>query len=190
MKEVLLIRHGATAGNLQRRYIGRTDEPLCKLGKEQALALKAQVLHADHLFVSPAIRTIQTAELVFPGLPYTVVDDFRETDFGDFEGKTAEELAEDPRYQAWVDAGCMTPVPDGESIGQFKERCCRAFSAIVEALPHGSTAAFVIHGGCIMAILEASAKPKKDFYSYHVANGAYIRCSCGDKTLTIEEVSL
>ena len=34
MKKLLFIRHGATAGNLERRYIGYTDEPLCDLPAE------------------------------------------------------------------------------------------------------------------------------------------------------------
>jgi broad specificity phosphatase PhoE len=95
---------------------------------------------------------------------------------GDFEGKTAEELSNDPRYQEWVDNGCLTPVPNGESIAQFKARCCKVFAEILERLPAESTTAFVIHGGCIMAILEAFAEPKRDFYSYHIPNGAYLRC--------------
>ena len=33
---VLLIRHGKTIGNMQRRYIGCTDEPLCEQGVAQA----------------------------------------------------------------------------------------------------------------------------------------------------------
>ena len=62
---------------------------------------------------------------------------------------------------------------------------CGAFSDILQSLPEGSTAAFVIHGGCIMAILEAFARPKKDFYSYHISNGAFIRCVCRDGELFI-----
>jgi len=185
MKQILLIRHGATAGNLERRYIGRTDEPLCEAGTAQAQQLRKKGLQADYLYVSPARRTIQTAEIVFPDMAYTPVPDLWETDFGAFEGKTAEELSNDPRYRKWVDANCLSPVPDGESIAQFKRRCCSAFREIAGQLPEGSTA-FVIHGGCIMAILEAFALPKKDFYDYHIKNGAYIRCVYRDGNLFIE----
>ena len=38
-----LVRHGITAGNLQRRYVGGgTDEPLCEQGLTQLRALAAQ----------------------------------------------------------------------------------------------------------------------------------------------------
>ena len=41
--EIMLIRHAMTAGNLQRRYVGSTDEGLCPEGIELA-EQKAQFL--------------------------------------------------------------------------------------------------------------------------------------------------
>jgi alpha-ribazole phosphatase len=89
-----------------------------------------------------------------------------------------------------VDNGCLTPVPNGESIAQFKARCCKVFAEILERLPAESTTAFVIHGGCIMAILEACAEPKRDFYFYHIPNGAYLRCSYQQGYLFIQGVMM
>ena len=54
-----LVRHGITAGNLQRRYIGGgTDEPLCGQGLAQLKALAAQYRYpwADTVFSSPMKR--------------------------------------------------------------------------------------------------------------------------------------
>lgn len=184
--EVLFLRHGATAGNLEKRYIGRTDEPLCPLGQEQARALAKQGLAVEHLYVSPALRTVQTAQIVFPDTPYTTVPALWETDFGIFEGKTAWELESEPRYRAWVEAECKTPVPGGESVENFKARCCHAFQKIMAELPQEGSVGFVIHGGCIMAILEAFALPKQDFYAYHIKNGAFLRCVYRDGSLFLE----
>lgn len=97
MIELLFIRHGATEGNLRRRYIGRTDEPLCEAGVAQVKALQKRGLSVDRLFVSPMLRTRQTANILFPKMPYTVVDGFAEMDFGRFEGKAADELSGRPR---------------------------------------------------------------------------------------------
>lgn len=175
MIQLLFIRHGATAGNLEKRYIGRTDEPLCAAGIAQAEALRRLRFQADRLFASPMLRARQTAALVFPNTPCTLVDAFSETDFGMFEGKTAAELASCPEYQAWLASMCRGPIPQGERVADFKARCRAAFSALVSAIPDGSSAAFVVHGGVIMSILEAYAQPRKDFYAYHMENGVFLR---------------
>lgn len=174
MKVLYFIRHGATAGNLERRYIGRTDEPLCPAGQEQVAALQNAGLYADKIFISPMLRTRQTAKLIFPDKEVQLVDDFRETDFGVFEGKTADELCGDPRYQAWLDTFCRGPVPGGEPIADFKQRCCNAFSCCMEKLSDGKCGAFVVHGGVIMAVLEHFARPRRDFYDYHIPNGGMV----------------
>lgn len=186
MIELLFIRHGATAGNLRRRYIGRTDEPLCEAGVAQVKALQKRGLSVDRLFVSPMLRTRQTAELLFPQMPYTVVDGLIETDFGRFEGKSADELSGDLAYQAWVDAMCLTPIPEGESVTDFKTRCCEAFAETIKNVQDGSRVGFVVHGGVIMAIMEAYARPKKDFYAYHIGNGECLACTYDGRVLTVK----
>ncbi len=184
---VLFVRHGATAGNLARRYIGRTDEPLCPLGVEQIRQLQNAPLAADYLFVSPLLRTRQTAEMLFPQLTPCVVEGLRETDFGIFENKTAEELRGSAAYQQWLDTMCQGAIPGGEQVADFKRRCVQAFQDCVAGLPPECCAAFVVHGGVIMAIMEACAQPHRDFYDYHVANGTYVSCRYEREILTLED---
>lgn len=174
MIQLLFIRHGATAGNLEKRYIGSTDEPLCNVGVAQVKALRKHNFQADFLYVSPMLRTRQTAELLFPQKTYALVNDFRETDFGLFEGKTAAELSDSSKYQAWVESMCLDPIPQGERVTDFKTRCCLAFEEIMKSIPDNSCVAFVVHGGVIMSIMEAYTKPKRNFYDYHIGNGEYI----------------
>ena len=181
MIDIFFIRHGATEGNLRRRYIGRTDEPLCEAGIAQVKALQKRGLSVDRLFVSPLLRTRQTADILFPKMPYTVVDGLIETDFGRFEGKSADELLGDPAYQAWVDAMCLTPIPGGESVADFKIRCCEAFAETIRTVPDGSRVGFVI-----MAIMEAYAFPKKDFYAYHIENGECLQGVYDGETIQIK----
>lgn len=63
MAEIILVRHGKTAGNLEGRYIGsRTDEPLCEEGIH---ALEEKVREGtyppvDLVYASPMIRCRQT----------------------------------------------------------------------------------------------------------------------------------
>ena len=68
-----LIRHSLTAGNLERRYIGRTDEGLCKEGME--LLRSRTYPEAEAVFVSPMKRCVQTAELIYPEQTYVVVEE-------------------------------------------------------------------------------------------------------------------
>ena len=175
MINIVFIRHGATAGNLERRYIGRTDESLCPLGIEQAEKLKG-LCKPNHIFASPMLRTKQTAEIVFPNMEITFVEDLRETDFGIFEGKTADVLQNNIDYVNWLNSMCLDPIPEGERVEAFKKRCCKAFEDTVKNLPDGCTAAFVVHGGVIMSTMERFHEDKKNFYDYHIKNGEYMLC--------------
>ena len=189
MRRLFFIRHGATPGNLKRKYIGRTDEPLSETGIQQAemLARKmaeefeqgsedSAVKGPDHIFTSPMLRAIQTAKIVFPGHEYTIVQDLSETDFGIFEGKSALELKDSREYRDWVDSMCLAPVPGGEDVKAFKERCCNSFTDIMRTVPDNSTVAIIAHGGVIMSIMEAFEISDKSFYDYHIKNCEYIKC--------------
>lgn len=187
MKRVILIRHGATAGNLQGRYIGSTDQPLCEVGIAQAKA--AAGLQADRIVVSPMLRARQTAQILFPDQTCLYLEDLRESHFGDFEGKTAEELAENEAYRSWVDGGCTGPVPNGESRDVFKNRVCAAFLQAMDAAEEGSTTAFVLHGGCIMAILERFSVPKSSFYDWQLPNCGRIEAQMDESGPALTVVS-
>ncbi|MDR0875228.1 MAG: histidine phosphatase family protein [Clostridiales Family XIII bacterium] len=189
MKKILLIRHGMTQGNAEKRYIGRTDEPLCPAGLAEAKALvAAKTLPPVGVIISsPLLRCRQTAETLFPGQEFRIADDLAECDFGHFEGRTASDLAVDAEYRQWIDSGCKEPIPGGEDVTAFLGRSADAFSRELLALPENSAAAFVIHGGVIMAILERYARPKHSYYEYHLGNCKYYVCLWKDGSLEITE---
>ena len=198
MAELILIRHGKTAGNLLGRYIGsRTDEPLCDEGREE-LAGK-QMPEVERLYVSPMKRCVETAEILWPGFDrkkMQKVTDLRECDFGDFENKNYKELSGNGDYQAWIDSNGTLPFPNGESMDAFKSRCLEAFARIVEEvsgaeqewIASGKTGIFragiVVHGGTIMAILEQYGYPKAAYFDYQVKNG------CGYRLTPVEGTRL
>ncbi len=168
---IRLIRHGTTAGNAARRYVGVSDEPLCPEGREAA-ERKEKDLLLDRVYVSPLKRARETAAILFPNAAQIVVNDLHEMDFGAFEGRTAEEMADDPAYRAWVEDLCRGACPGGESQADFHARVKRAFIETVRALDVDAT--FVVHGGVIMSILWQFAEPKKDFYDWIAPNlGGY-----------------
>jgi alpha-ribazole phosphatase len=176
---IYLLRHGMTQGNLERRYIGRTDEPLCEQGRllAQGLGVRLEKSGVQEVWTSPLLRCRETASLAFPGQDQRIENDFRECDFGEFEYKNYEELKENPRYQRWLSSGGTLPFPGGESREDFCARCRRAFSRAVETLQTRGIerAAFVVHGGTIMAILSGFGQPRQDYYHWQVENcGGYL----------------
>lgn len=162
--ELILLRHGATEGNLRREYIGRTDEPLAEEGRRQARALNGRLPRPELLFVSPMRRCRETAALVWPGVEQIEVPGLRESDFGRFEGKTWAELKEDPEYRAWIDG--RADCPGGETRKEVSRRVLLAgedcLRRVLEA--RCGTAAMVAHGGTMMELLSRYAGG--DFYEW------------------------
>ena len=167
-----LIRHGMTQGNLEGRYIGSTDLPLCEEGIRQLEARKAAAPYpkTEICYCSPLKRCQQTAKILYPDLTPQVVTDFRETDFGAWENKTAKELAdEDPDFVKWMEGDKSITPPGGENNGWFLQRTCAAFEHVVDGLLRMGTyssAAIVAHGGVLMAILSAYGLPRAPFYDW------------------------
>ncbi len=200
MHRIYLIRHGLTAGNLQHRYVGRTDEPLCQEGIRQLLAKKA-IFERSHtnekfqrIYTSPMLRCRQTAELLFAGNPQKVMEDFRELDFGEFEYKNYEELTGDARYQAFIDSGGKTEFPGAEPQEAFRARVRAAFARCIEEIcvpdDAGRVDVFVLHGGTIMAILEAYGFPKRSYFDWQIPAGEGFCCECeyGDAGIRLTDI--
>lgn len=179
---VLLLRHGQTQGNLERRYVGSTDLPLCPQG---IAALGGRRYAADRLFVSPLLRCRETAAILFPGQAQETVPDLRECAFGDFEMRTYEELKDDAAYQTWLSSGGREAPPGGESMPEQRERSVRAFRGLMAACEPGETAALVVHGGTIMCLLEA-LEASRQFYAWQCAPGGGFRCRWDGEALRVE----
>ncbi|MDD3192540.1 MAG: histidine phosphatase family protein [Oscillospiraceae bacterium] len=175
--QVYLIRHGKTAGNLKRAYIGSTDQPLSKQGREELLAM-GRLAVPDALWRSPLRRCGETAAILYPAVPAQVCADLRECDFGAFEGKTYDQLKDEPGYRRWLDCGGTVPFPGGEDPMAFRARSRLAFGSIAADTAKrypGGTLAVVCHGGTIMAVLEAFSDPRSSFYDWQAPNGGGYR---------------
>ena len=162
--KVWLLRHGMTACNAEGRYQGRLDVPL---SPEGAKALCAADFAPETVYVSPLRRAVQTARILFPTAALVTVGDLAEMDFGDFDGRTADEMAEDPAYRAWVEQGCSTRCPNGETLSEFCTRSCRAFAALMEqAVAQGREQLVIVaHGGTVRALMERFCEPHFKFFA-------------------------
>ncbi len=182
---ITFIRHGKTAANVRRAYIGATDEPLSEEGKRELLSRKRAGAYppeeqVGRVFISPMLRCRQSAEILFPHAGLIVIPEWREIDFGDFEGKNYNDLNGNPAYQAWIDSNGQLPFPNGESREQFTARTMRGYERMKTFFREGTRLpeasgqkpreeAAVVHGGTIMALF--SALYGGDYYDYLVGNG-------------------
>ena len=166
-----LIRHGASAGNLQGRYIGKTDSPLAMESVKTLAELKQKYEYptADAYYCSTHARCRDTLKILYPGETPLGVDGLEECDFGDWEGKTASQLQKtDPAFAKWMAGGEQASPPNGEGGAAFMYRVCSAFEKLVEGLirSHTYTSVLVIPGGVMMTILSAYGLPKAPFYDW------------------------
>lgn len=168
---IVLLRHGETAYNEQHRYQGVSDVPLSERGRAK---LRAADDAPDEVIVTPLCRTKQTAAILFPNAKQIVCDDLREMDFGDFEGRTYDEMKGDTAYGAWLDSGCEAVCPNGESKAAFCERVCRAFERCVDhaAAMGKEELTIVAHGGTQMAALSRFVLPHRDYYEWNAPNAS------------------
>ncbi|MBQ9519534.1 MAG: histidine phosphatase family protein [Firmicutes bacterium] len=178
MRRIIFIRHGKTWGNLEGRYIGRTDLPLAPFGAKDVKLKKYP--QADSVISSPMKRCTETAEIIYPDKEAKIYEDLRECDFGKFENKTHNELKNDPDYINWIKSAGREPVSGGETSTECQARCCDAFLNAVEE--NEGSLAFIIHGGTIMGILNRFASEKKDFYDWFCENGCGYICDFDEET--------
>lgn len=124
---VFLIRHGRTLANEQHLYCGSTDLPLSRAGRE-ALANRPPIDVGAARFITSGMRRCnETLAILFGDVPYEVVRDFREIDFGAFEMKSYEMLKDELAYQTWLSRDPeINPPPGGESGGQMTRRVLAA----------------------------------------------------------------
>jgi phosphoserine phosphatase len=155
---VLLIRHGETIWNLQRRCQGFTDIPLSETGEAQArmlaAALKPSPLGA--IISSDLIRARRTAEIIAEPHKLTPKTDarLRELNQGDLEGKNIQDmLADHPALlKQWMETPAETTMPGGESIRSVQARAWRAIEDLQRTYDN-SLIAVVGHNLCINSII-------------------------------------
>lgn len=172
IKKVLILRHGKTEANYERRYIGsRTDIPLSEEGinavSEKADNIRKLAEKYIFLVSSSMQRAVQTAEILFPGEKLLTVEGLKEIDFGDFEGKNYEELKDNPDYQKWIDSNGTMPFPNGEDRADFIERSVAEFYNIL-SMAGERTPVIICHGGNIMSIM--SSLTGKDYFDFMIGN--------------------
>lgn len=172
---VHLIRNGLTAGNVDGKYIGHIDEPLSNEGIEQITQMKEDYKYpvVEAVFSSPLSRCTQTAKILYPMCEPLIMDGLIEYNFGEFEGKTADELQNHPVFPDWLAGKEGVSAPFGESNQEFANRIANTFIKIIDGLiTSGVTrSAIVTHGGVIMALLSMFGLPEASMHEWLTPGG-------------------
>lgn len=170
--KIVFIRHGKTKGNLEKRYIGKTDEPLSKEGIKEIE--NNSYPYCEAVISSGMKRCNETAEIIYPNKEYKIYEGLKECDFGLFENKNYDELKDNAYYKKWLESMGQIPFPEGEGHKEFCDRCSLAFEKAINDNKNYNSIAFVIHGGSIMAIAERLYEKESSFYDWQIANGKYL----------------
>jgi probable phosphoglycerate mutase len=157
---IYFIRHGETVLTPTRKFsgTGSLNPELMQEGLDQAdlVAEEAAKLGADVLIASPLKRTTQTAETIArtTGLEIIFDESWYELSFGDWDGKSIEEVkAEDPdAYQAWLNSTAYAP-GGGESYDEASVRIEEALEKLVAQYP-GKKVIVVTHNGVIKTAIK------------------------------------
>lgn len=161
MTRVLLVRHGETDWNVERRLQGWAPVPLSATGRAQARQLGASLADrydVDRLVASDLPRARQTAALVAESLGVDVEadDGWRERHFGVLQGVTYEAFDERyPEYSlAQVGAAAIDARPEGgESLADLRDRALDAWDRVVATAGPDETQLVVSHGGPLYLVL-------------------------------------
>ena len=174
---VLLIRHGQSEGNAERRFGGHTATPLSPRGRRQAIAtaraLKGEELTA--IYSSDLARAVETAEPLakLTGLEVHPTRAFRERSVGVMEGLTFEDAAQQhpEQYAALLRRDFEHVLTGGESYRQLLDRAWQKLDEIIERHKGGNIVVFSHTGTiCILALHLMGALDAPDLKPVWISN--------------------
>jgi probable phosphoglycerate mutase len=180
---LLLVRHGETDWNRDKRFQGQIDVPLNSSGRSQSqqAADFLQPIPIHHAVTSPMLRPKETAEIILqhhPEVQLELLDGLKEINHGLWEGKLEAEIQE--QYGDLLQQWQMTPervqMPEGENLQQVWERAIATWNQIVEAAinrQESETIMVVAHDAINKAILcSLVGLEPENFWNFKQGNGA------------------
>lgn len=139
-----IVRHGQTEWNLEKRFQGRKDSPLTKLGKLQAKWLRDSLkgIQWDTIYSSSLQRTLTTAEIIGGDQSCSIMpsDDLQEMSFGEWEGKLQKEIAQNEplRFETFWHSPDSYIASSGEDFYEVEERVLQVLQRIIKENPSGN----------------------------------------------------
>jgi alpha-ribazole phosphatase len=156
-----LLRHPEPEASARGRCYGSLDVALSPDGIRQARSVAGRLAQEifTAIYTSPRQRCTQAAQILAAGrtCPVETMAALRELDFGEFEGRTYNEIAATypDLYQQWMERPTETQFPGGESLLDMRTRVIAATREL-RSRHTGQSIALVTHGGVIRIILADS----------------------------------
>ncbi len=176
---LLLIRHGRSNGNLEKRFQGsRADSPLSGIGIREAELLRdgliSQEIHA--VYTSPMQRAKATAQIAFGERAIPIIENYGllERDFGSLDGLTIDEakVAHPLAEKFYSGELAEFNAPGVEKITSIQNRSVQALEKIAQE-HKGKTVAVVSHGFWIKsAIAKILGVPFEEARKHSVKNSS------------------
>jgi broad specificity phosphatase PhoE len=157
--ELICVRHGRTAWNADKRFQGHPDIPLDDEGRAQASALASLLAgqRIDAAASSDLVRAVETARIVLASrdLPLRLDPDWREMQFGEWEGLTwAQIVAANPQLDPSSETAVKAYTPSGgETFEGLCARVGRAVDRLAAEVPDDGVALVATHAGPLHALL-------------------------------------
>jgi broad specificity phosphatase PhoE len=176
---LLLVRHGETEWNRQKRFQGQIDVPLNNNGHAQARRASEFLakVKIDKAFSSPMLRPKDTALEILSkhgNIKIELFDELKEISHGLWEGKFEHEIEAEFAGQLalWQTQPETVQMPEGENLQQVWDRVAIIWQKIVESVPDGETAIVVAHDAVNKAILCLLFDlPPEKFWIFKQGNG-------------------
>ncbi len=185
MLELLLIRHGQTDWNAERRIMGNQPIGLNEIGKSQIQKLSELLksLPIDLIYSSPLQRTEETSQIVNRGrnLKIEFHPNLREIEYGDWIGKTFQEIRKLPEYVEYYHSPHLPVCNNGESLMGVQQRGVEFIESLRKETKKGRIA-LVSHADWIKCVLLHYLKiPLSQIYQLRIDNGSVSYLTLGEK---------
>ncbi len=193
---ILLIRHAAHA-HLGHILSGRTaGGNLTGEGVAQARRLARHLSDEAiaEVHASPVLRARETASEIaaVQGMDFSIVPALQEVDFGEWTGKSFEELSHDPAWKRWNDDRAQARAPKGETMNEVQQRIGEHLRATAASMS-GKIIAMVSHCDTIRAAIAGVLGLSLDhLLRFDVAPASVSRIEAGDwgaRLLSLNECS-
>ena len=181
---IYIIRHGQTELNNKQVLQGRSNYPLNEKGIAQArrAAERLRLVSFSHVYSSPLIRAVQTAEIIVPDIPVTIDERLIEMDYGPYEGMVLNALS--PEIITFFSDFVHNPAPEG--MEQLASVVARAGEFIEELSRQDGNILVSTHAIAMKGILEyLTPDSHGSYWSQNIGNCAVFAAEYKDGSFTV-----